>query len=104
MFPGNLGPGELMVVGLIAVLLFGKRLPEVGKSLGKGIVEFKKGLRGIEDDDLGTSSSSSSASSVPAARETAASGPGSIDINVPKFETPVAAQPASGTVARPYGD
>jgi len=31
-------------------LLFGKRLPEVGKSLGKGIVEFKKGLKGIEDD------------------------------------------------------
>src|SRR5438067_1084263 len=32
------------------LLIFGKRLPEVGKSLGKGIVEFKKGLKGIEDD------------------------------------------------------
>jgi len=41
----GLGPMELMIVGVIAVLLFGKRLPEVGRSMGKGIVEFKKGLR-----------------------------------------------------------
>src|SRR5438128_3165307 len=39
----------LLVVG-IGVLLFGKRLPEVGRSLGKGIVEFKKGLKGLEDE------------------------------------------------------
>ncbi len=44
------GPMELMIVGLIALLLFGKRLPEVARSLGKGIVEFKKGVRGIEDE------------------------------------------------------
>jgi sec-independent protein translocase protein TatA len=44
----------LLVVG-IGVLLFGKRLPEVGRSLGKGIVEFKKGLKGLEDEvDAGT--------------------------------------------------
>jgi len=39
-----------MVVGLVALLLFGRRLPEVAKSLGKGIVEFKKGLRSVEDE------------------------------------------------------
>ncbi|MHC5544914.1 Sec-independent protein translocase subunit TatA/TatB, partial [Singulisphaera rosea] len=55
----NLGPMEMIVVMAVAVLLFGKRLPEVGRSLGKGIVEFKKGIRGIEDefDISGTSSS-----------------------------------------------
>src|SRR5436305_2760495 len=42
--------GEWLVIAVIGLLLFGKRLPEVGKSLGKGIVEFKKGLKGIEDD------------------------------------------------------
>src|SRR3954451_17615438 len=42
--------GEWIIVAVVAVLLFGKRLPEVGKSLGKGIVEFKKGLSGIEED------------------------------------------------------
>ena len=44
------GPMEMLIIGAIAVLLFGKRLPEVGRSLGKGIVEFKKGINGIEDD------------------------------------------------------
>jgi sec-independent protein translocase protein TatA len=42
--------GDWIVIAIIGLLLFGKRLPEVGKSLGKGIVEFKKGLKGIEDD------------------------------------------------------
>lgn len=44
------GPGEWLLIAGIALLLFGKRLPEVGRSLGRGIVEFKKGLKGIEDD------------------------------------------------------
>lgn len=41
----NLGPMELVVIGVIALLIFGPRLPSVMRSLGKGIVEFKKGLR-----------------------------------------------------------
>lgn len=44
------GPEEMIVICIIGVILFGKRLPEVGRSLGKGIVEFKKGLKGIEDE------------------------------------------------------
>jgi len=44
------GIEEWIVIGAIGLLLFGKRLPEVGRSLGKGIVEFKKGLKGIEDE------------------------------------------------------
>src|SRR3954453_5454103 len=39
----------LLIMG-IGLLLFGKRLPEVGKSLGQGIVQFKKGLKGVEDE------------------------------------------------------
>jgi sec-independent protein translocase protein TatA len=42
--------GELLVIAAIGLLLFGKRLPEVGRSLGKGIVEFKKGLKGIDEE------------------------------------------------------
>src|SRR5689334_20653178 len=41
---------EWIIVAAVGLLLFGKRLPEVGRSLGKGIVEFKKGLKGVEDD------------------------------------------------------
>ncbi len=47
---GNLNPMELVVVVGVAILLFGRRLPEVGRTLGKGIVEFKKGIRGLEDE------------------------------------------------------
>jgi len=41
---------DWIVVAVIGLLLFGKRLPEVGRSLGRGIIEFKKGLKGVEDD------------------------------------------------------
>jgi sec-independent protein translocase protein TatA len=47
---GMPGVTEWIIIGALGLLIFGKRLPEVGKSLGKGIVEFKKGLKGIEDD------------------------------------------------------
>lgn len=46
----GLDPGNWLILAMIALLLFGKRLPEVGKSLGKGIIEFKKGLQGVEED------------------------------------------------------
>jgi len=44
------GPPEMIIILVIAVLLFGKRLPEVARSLGRSMVEFKKGVRGIEDE------------------------------------------------------
>jgi sec-independent protein translocase protein TatA len=47
---GMPGPFEWILIAGLGLLLFGKRLPEVGKSLGRSIVEFKKGLKGIEDD------------------------------------------------------
>ncbi|HLO39654.1 MAG TPA: twin-arginine translocase TatA/TatE family subunit [Phycisphaerales bacterium] len=49
-FIQNLSMWEMLIILTVALLLFGRRLPEVGKSLGKGIVEFKKGLKGIEDE------------------------------------------------------
>ncbi len=41
---------EMIIFGVIALLLFGKRLPEVARSLGQGFVEFKKGMTNIESD------------------------------------------------------
>jgi sec-independent protein translocase protein TatA len=66
--PGFIGLPELMLLAVLALVLFGpKRLPEMGRSLGKGLREFKEsvggdhdGLHGIDIDKL----------SVPAAVET----------------------------------
>ena len=41
---------EWIVLLVLGLLIFGRRLPEVGRSLGRGIVEFKKGIKGIEED------------------------------------------------------
>lgn len=46
----GIGPMELLIVAGICLLLFGNRLPSVMRSLGRGVVEFKQGLQGIEDD------------------------------------------------------
>jgi sec-independent protein translocase protein TatA len=47
------GP-QLIIVLIVGVLIFGRRLPEVGRYLGKGIIEFKKGMAGLEDNiDIG---------------------------------------------------
>ncbi len=49
---GGLGPTEIGVIVVLALLLFGaRRLPETGRALGEGIKEFKKGLKGGFGDD-----------------------------------------------------
>ncbi len=47
---GPLGPIEILVILGVGLLIFGSRLPEVGRSLGKGLIEFKRGLRGFQDE------------------------------------------------------
>lgn len=47
---GMPGTPELLILLVIGLLLFGRRLPEVGRWLGQGIVEFKKGIKGINDE------------------------------------------------------
>ena len=43
-------PLMLLMLGALAVLLFGERLPEVARSFGKGLMEFKNGVRGIQQE------------------------------------------------------
>ncbi len=51
---GNLGFGELMVIMIIVLVLFGaKRVPEISASFGKGIREFKRNLNDVEDSVAG---------------------------------------------------
>jgi sec-independent protein translocase protein TatA len=59
---------ELLVLAAFGLLLFGKRLPEVGRNLGKGIIEFKKGLKSVEDDiEAGSNAPPPPSSSTPLA-------------------------------------
>ena len=47
----NIGPWEIILLLLLALLLFGaKRLPEIGRSLGRGMREFKDSVSGKDDD------------------------------------------------------
>ena len=51
LFLGNLGTGEIIIIAIIVLLLFGgKKIPELMRGLGKGVSEFKKGVKDIEDE------------------------------------------------------
>ena len=51
LFLGNLGTGEIIIIAIIVFLLFGgKKIPELMKGIGKGVKNFKDGVKGLEDD------------------------------------------------------
>jgi sec-independent protein translocase protein TatA len=79
---GGLSLTHWVILLAIGVLLFGKRLPEIGRSLGKGIVEFKKGLKGLEDE---VETHASRGAEPPASLEPPRP-PQRVATNVPKFE------------------
>jgi sec-independent protein translocase protein TatA len=80
----GLDPIHWVIIGVVGILLFGKRLPEVGRSLGKGIIEFKKGLKGLEDEMDGGSASSAPAQQAPALEPPRP--PQRVTATAPKFE------------------
>lgn len=89
-FIGMPGPMEMLIILAIAVLLFGKRLPEVGRSLGKGIVEFKKGIHGIEEEIESATTTDSAGAALDETEDLQ-------EATAPKFEPP-AGEPKPETV------
>jgi sec-independent protein translocase protein TatA len=82
-------PVMLMVLGAIAVMLFGERLPEVAKSFGKQFMEMKNGMRGIQREienavNSATTVDTTARYRVPEEREEA---------TAPKFEPPTPPSP-----------
>ncbi len=77
-------PWHWIIIGVIGILIFGKRLPEVGRSLGKGIIEFKKGLKGLEDEV--EAGSSAPAPHTPAPALEPPRPPQRVAATAPKFE------------------
>ncbi len=93
----GLGAWDMMIVLVIAVLLFGKRLPEVARSLGKGVTEFRKGVRGIEDEFTRTEYSPSPSTSSATSRAT--SYEEREEPTAPRFVPPPADAPAGDATA-----
>lgn len=89
----GLGTQEILILLVIGVLLFGRKLPEVGRYLGKGIVEFKKGMRGLEDELDVTASGSRPEPQAPALEPPRP--PQRVQATAPKFEDNLA-PPANG--------
>lgn len=59
LFLGNLGTGEIIIIAIVVLLLFGgRKIPELMKGLGKGIKNFKEGVKGIDDDIEGNDDTS----------------------------------------------
>jgi sec-independent protein translocase protein TatA len=82
-FAFGMSPVTMVGLLLVGVLLFGRRLPEIGKYLGKGLVEFKKGLKGLEDEvDI----SSHAAPRIDANQLEAPRPPQRVTTTAPKFE------------------
>ena len=51
LFLGNLGTGEIVIIAIVVLLLFGgKKIPELMKGIGKGVKNLKDGVKGLEDD------------------------------------------------------
>ena len=53
LFLGNLGTGEIVIIAIVVLLLFGgKKIPELMKGIGKGVKNFKDGVKGLDDIKL----------------------------------------------------
>jgi sec-independent protein translocase protein TatA len=107
----GLGIQELIIVGVVALLLFGKRLPEVARNLGKSYNEFRRGLQDIQShmSDAYYSSTSSPSYSSPSSYSppsSSSTSSGTYDdyeqATAPKFEPPPAESPdATAAVVPP---
>lgn len=49
----SMGAQEMLIVGVLAILLFGERLPEVARKIGKQLTEFRRSVRGIQEEFTG---------------------------------------------------
>ncbi|MGN6137165.1 MAG: Sec-independent protein translocase subunit TatA/TatB [Aureliella sp.] len=87
----NLGPTEMLFFGVIALMLFGRKLPEVARNLGGSYRELRKGLTDFQREFQGWDRPDPRATSKPAYQPE----PEKIEASAPKFIPPPAADSAS---------
>ncbi len=104
MIPSGISPSEMLVLGIIALLLFGSKLPDVARNVGQGLAEFKKGMSGFQKEFKTQLNpyryeepKNAPAKTRPVAKEAERK------VSAPKFELPTTAPtaPASDTSGNP---
>jgi sec-independent protein translocase protein TatA len=89
----GLGPVEIVVIGAVAVMLYGKRLPEVGKSVGQSIGELRKQFATLQRDmDISSHLDPRTPARRPAGRRSDDTLQMADDRTAPRFEPPPAAE------------
>lgn len=91
-FPGGVAPTEMLVIGVVAVLLFGKKLPEVGRTVGRQLADLNRSFRSIQDE-FRSAANTPSSSSNGGRRKSPASFESSderVEATAPKFRPPPA--------------
>ena len=83
----GLSTHEFLIIGVIAVLLFGNKLPSIARSLGKSVTDFKKGMAGLEEE---FHSAANNTSSSPRQKVSRYADEDREEATAPKFEPPVA--------------
>ena len=96
----GLGPSELLIVGIVAILLFGKNLPQVAGKLGRTYRDFRRQLSDMQSQlDITADITSESPRSRPKPQRTYSDYDDYDDISAPKFEPPPAPPAKSGEEA-----
>ncbi len=103
----GMGMQELMIIGVVAVLLFGKRLPEVAKSLGSSYSQFRKGLNDLHSS-IDYSDTYTAPKSKPSSRRSYDDYDDYDEPTAPKFEPPPSEpkdeSPPSGEITKPVSE
>jgi sec-independent protein translocase protein TatA len=96
-------PTHLILILVVALLVLGpKRLPEVGRSLGRGMRDFRSGLQGVQDEARGIFSDALDEPSLPPADSAVSTVPEPITPATaePVAATPVVSEPATASVTK----
>lgn len=91
----TMGPAEMLIVALLAVLLFGSKLPDVARQLGRQMAELKRGISGFEQEFRSAANSATNTSTTNTTRSIASRTHDPVDdrdeLTAPKFQPPQSA-------------